>query len=306
MFCIRMDFIKLFVFFFIANLNALNFIDEFKAANLYEKGDYDKSQTMYENSLINNPNDFNTMYNLANIFYKKNEFEKAEKYYKKIVDSDLINSKKEQASFNLANSLAQQNKLTQALESYKKVLEFNSLNERAKKNIAIIKQMLEEEKKKQEQEKKDQEDKKQQEKDQQKDQDQNDKQDKDKQDKDQKEKNDNEQSEKNKSDQKQNDTNKDKQDKKDSNKEKSNQKDNQKEEDKDKNSKPEQVNKKDSEGDKQQAMQAAKNAEIDDKFSKEEKELLMNLDEVDKQVNKAIMKYKNELNKQDNNDQKNW
>lgn len=352
MFFIRMDFIKLVIFFLILPINALSFLQEKRAADFYAANNYQESQNIYEELLVNNPFDTNILYNLANVFYRKKEFNKAEKYFKKVNESKTLdNHKKEQSLFNYANCLVQQNLLERALQAYNEVVKLNPKNEKALKNIEIIKKMLEEQKKKEKEDKQKQNKK---DKDQQKSDNQNkdkdnsdnndkseskeknqENQDKDKSenDKDQKNK---DKPDKNKSDQKNNDQNSkdkksDQQENQQNNENKNkphqpnkddvssgNQEKGEKNKDSKDNKKENEVDKKNVSNDskkeqiKQNSQQMQKEQqeqyqeEINAKFDKQEKDLLGALDDIDKQVNKVLMKYKNEINKQDNNGQNNW
>lgn len=74
MFCIRMDLIKFILVSLFIYPNAsfgIKFVDEFKASKNYHNKNYYDAQRKYEEILINNPDDIETLYNIANVFYEK-------------------------------------------------------------------------------------------------------------------------------------------------------------------------------------------------------------------------------------------
>src|SRR3990167_108325 len=148
---------------FTLNLSAV--FEDYKFAKAYNAGDYKKAQSVLERSLIDAPFEKDNLYNLANTFYMQKDFQQAANYYEKLNEQDLNEKEKEESIFNLGNSNAQLKKYKEALENYENVLKINPENERARKNYEIIKKMLEEQQKQQNKDNKNDQEKKDQQKD---------------------------------------------------------------------------------------------------------------------------------------------
>ncbi len=314
---------------FLLNVGFCNcsILDKYKAVNAYNKGEFSRSEKLFEKIIVDNPNDVESLFNLGNAFYKSGDFEKSGNYFEKVTQAkDLSPEKQEQAYFNFANSLAQLNKLEDALKNYEKVVEINPNNERAKSNIEKIKKMLEQQKKdKEEKEKKDKQDKQ--------------KQDKNKEDKENQDKQDKEQEDQEKN--KQNQDQKKKQEESEQQKqEKQKQQDQQggsdKNKEQDKGNKEEKEEKEKGEGEKPEKPEQPEKPEKNDKSQKETGEqkpqnqqqlqkgeaggkdkedkkgqqlnaVMRMIDEMDQEVNKSLIKRKLKENQnQKGYGQKNW
>lgn len=288
--------LKLFLLFFSfpITLLSIDFIDEYKAASAYQKKDYKSAQKLYESLLVQSPDNLNYMFNLADTFYKQNDFETAKKYYQKVASLTKQDAQKEQAHFNCGNSLvqkkeesreAQLNNLHAAIKEYEEVLKVNPKNNRAKKNIEKLKKFLEEQKQKeqqkQDQEKKDQEDKQ-----------KNQNKDKEKDDSNKDQKQDSKDSEDQKKDKKEQDQN-----------------GSDKKEKEDKQNKPENEQQNDNEQGKQQPQSGKEEQKAEPKTEDQKKleALFKDIDEHEKRLNKALVKAKLKYDPvNNNNDQKNW
>lgn len=288
-------------FFFPAHLFSIDFIDEHKAANAYQKKDYSRAQKLYESLLVQSPDNLNYMFNLADTFYKQNDFDTAKKYYQKVASLTKQDMQKEQAHFNCGNSLVQKkeesrevqlNNVRDAIKEYEQVLKVNPKNDRAKKNIEKLKKFLEEQKQKeqqkQDQEKKDQEDKQ-----------KNQNKDKEKEDSNKDQKQDSKDSDDQKRDKKEQDHDssdkKEKEEKQDKQKDKQNKSDNEQQ--------------KDNEQGKQQPQSAQDEQKSEPKTEDQKKleALFKDIDEHEKRLNKALVKAKLQYDSvNNNNDQKNW
>src|SRR5438067_1984631 len=142
MFCIRMDFIKFIILLFIfcgTNLFGLIFFDKYNAAKAYHEKNYDEAENKYKDLLINDPNNIDYLYNIANVFYEKKNYQNAKKYYEKVVKLNLDNKYNEQVYFNYGCCLFQLNALNESLSQFENVLKINPDNKKAKDNADKIK-----------------------------------------------------------------------------------------------------------------------------------------------------------------------
>lgn len=304
MFCTRLVIIILLSF--PVSLYSIGFINEYKANKAYQKGEYNIAQKLWENNILNNPEDANTIFNLGDNFYKKKNFAEAKNYFERVVNSKMVEpEKKEQAYFNLANSLVQLNDLENAIKSYEKVLQINQDNKRAKKNIEILKKLLEQKNKnkdqdnknKQNQDKKNKEDNNKKEKKKEKNEKQN-KQDGNSNNKDNKDQKSDQNSKKNEHENQNNKNNE--QPDIDQKKQKDSQKDTKEDQ------KSDESNNQDKLKDESNNGKNNINKVQNEKLSSRDKEILKYLEELDKDINKKITKFK--LNQKNNYDQEqnNW
>ncbi len=293
------------VSFFISTfISKANIITDFKAVQAYKNKDFDKSKQIFENNVIQDPLNEEKLYNLANVFYQKKDYENAEKYYKKVSLSEEIDlKKKEEVFFNYGCTLAQQNKLEEALKSFEKVVQINKENKRAKDNIEKIKKLLEQ--KKQQEDKKNQEKNKENKEDKEK-KDKNNKENSDKQKNDKSQQNsknkdekDKEQDDKNQQDKKNNEQEKNKSDKQNQDKNKQNKKDEEQkqngQQNEEKNQNPEEQNE----------DFAGKDENLNN-LDKKSKELLQAIENLDKDGNKRLIQAKLKQDSQNKNGQNNW
>ena len=70
------------------NSNAL-FEDE-KAINAYKENDYAKAKEIYQNEVLNSPNNHIALYNLGTVFYREKDFESAKKMFELASKSEKI------------------------------------------------------------------------------------------------------------------------------------------------------------------------------------------------------------------------
>jgi Tfp pilus assembly protein PilF len=110
---------------------------------LYEDGNYDAAQHTYADAQVDAPDCPELHFNLGDVFYRKNMYDKAiEEYQKAMITPDpLLESK---ARYNIGNCQVQQGKLKDALETYKHALSLNRDDEDIKYNIEYIQRKLKE------------------------------------------------------------------------------------------------------------------------------------------------------------------
>ena len=115
------------------------------ASKAYQASDYENAFHCYEQLMIGDPSDKNAVRGIADCLYNKKNFDDAENYYKQLLFR-LDNSDQEQEEFyfNYGCAQSQQKKYKEALESFERVVKIDTHNDRAKKNIEILKKLLEE------------------------------------------------------------------------------------------------------------------------------------------------------------------
>lgn len=143
---------------FYSNADALQFWNQHQAVKLYNTKNYDKAATEFEHLLLKDPSDSENLVNMASVLYQQGRFAEAASYFNKVLSTNkkLNSSQIENITFNLGSAYAQQEEWLDALDAFEAVVVINSSNVRAKKNIEIIKKILE----KQEQQKQDKDQKK--------------------------------------------------------------------------------------------------------------------------------------------------
>src|SRR5438105_988702 len=92
---VTMKFI-IFIFLFFINFANCSILDEYNAVQAYKKGDYSKSEKLFEKVIINNPVDVQNMFNLGNAFYKSGEFQKAGNYFEKVTQAKNISNQQKE------------------------------------------------------------------------------------------------------------------------------------------------------------------------------------------------------------------
>ncbi len=136
-----------------------------RASQAAQKGDWHTAQEKMSSLLVDAPDRADIAYDCGVVAYKKQEFEKAEAYFKKVIESKNASAHlKKQAWFNRGNSHVALKQLPEAIKDYQEVLKLDPHDKAAQHNMKKVQEMLQQ----------------QQNKDQQKDQDKNQKQDQDK------------------------------------------------------------------------------------------------------------------------------
>ncbi|HBR70116.1 TPA: hypothetical protein DIC20_03005 [Candidatus Dependentiae bacterium] len=170
--------ISLFFFHSIYTQNWLRSLKCASASSAYYAQRYDQAYKCYEELLVDDPFDRQVVRGLADCLYSKNNFDDAEKYYGQLsLRVDNSTQEAEEIYFNYGCAQAQQKKYKEALVSFENVVKVNQQHERAKKNIEILKKLLEQKKQEQKEQQKNKDQNKEQNQDQKEQQDQQNKQD---------------------------------------------------------------------------------------------------------------------------------
>lgn len=115
-----------------------------RAHKHYQKKEYARAHDLYQKIVIDNPTDPQALNGLANTLYAQKNFSAAQNYYQELTTHTLIkSSEREHAWFNLGCTYAQQKAYQEALDAFTNAQKLDPSNERTKKNIDILKKLLE-------------------------------------------------------------------------------------------------------------------------------------------------------------------
>ena len=156
------------IFFYFISLR-VNFLKRDYATHIAHCGDWKRSNQMLANLTVKDPDSADLLYDSGVAAFKISEFEKAHAYFNNAKKSSNASEiLKKQACFNLGNTCVELKKFEDAIAQYKQVLFFDAHDEKAKHNLEVVKNMLEQQKnqdqKKEQQQKKEKNNKNSQEK----------------------------------------------------------------------------------------------------------------------------------------------
>ena len=118
------------------------------AFDAYEKKNYETALQKFIDVQINNPENLEIFYNIANCYYKLGDFVNAEKNFQKALKTQKPKLKAK-SFYNLGNNSYKKEDYDVAIKNYEESLKINKNDENAKRNIAFIKKLKKEKKKKQ-------------------------------------------------------------------------------------------------------------------------------------------------------------
>ncbi len=141
------------IIFLLYNASLAAWFDYDRAAYAMQQNDWKEAAGKLTKLLVHNPDRSDLLYDTGVASFNTGSFEQAQAYFQHITAMHTVDPLlKEQAHFNLANTYVELKKLPEAIEQYEHVLKLNPDNERAKHNLALVKEML----KKQEQQQQEQ------------------------------------------------------------------------------------------------------------------------------------------------------
>ncbi len=117
-----------------------------KADSEYESKKYDNAEESYSAAKLLKKSEV-TDYNLANTTYKKKKYKDATKLFEGVIDKSSDPSLRQKAYFNKGNAHFQSKEYTDAANAYKEAIRLNPSDEDARKNYALAKKMIQEQKK---------------------------------------------------------------------------------------------------------------------------------------------------------------
>lgn len=154
--------ILFFLSFFIFTLSAQKAVRKnIKRGNKsYTEQKYEQAANLYEEALKINPNALEPNFNLANTFYKQNEWDKSIEQQNHYLLLEKDNSEKKAAGWhNIGNAMLHKKDLQKAIEAYKMSLRLNPNDDDTRYNLAVAQKMINDEQQDQEQDQNDQDQK---------------------------------------------------------------------------------------------------------------------------------------------------
>lgn len=118
-------------------LYSFDISSEFRAAKgnkLYKKKDYQNSVEIYNRALKSDKDNDKIRFNLANAFYRLNQYDEAIRIYETIKNKKVISK----SLYNAGNAYYMKNDIEKAIDSYKKAILSDPKNEDAKYNLELL------------------------------------------------------------------------------------------------------------------------------------------------------------------------
>jgi Ca-activated chloride channel homolog len=116
----------------------------------YEKGDYEKALKHFTDAQLSAPDKPESLYNVADAFYKTGNYDAAIEHYQKVLESD-DKALKEKALYNLGNAEFRRGNAKAAIDRYKAALAMNPDDRLTKENMEFVQKALEQQQKQQQQ-----------------------------------------------------------------------------------------------------------------------------------------------------------
>lgn len=123
----------------------------------FENLEYDDAIEYYQEALNNSPLSFKPAYNMANAYFRKNDFQKAADMYGSIIDLAPTAFDRALVYHNLGNAYFMNQKLDDAIDAYKSALKLNPKDEDTRYNLAYALEMKKQQQQQQQQQEQEQE-----------------------------------------------------------------------------------------------------------------------------------------------------
>ena len=152
---------KLILILTLISINFCAFAQDEEKRNLYygntyfDEENYDDAIAYYQKAIVASPLSFKPHFNMANAYFRKNDFETASSLYSTIVDLAPTAYDKSKVYHNLGNAHLLNQKIDDAIKAYESSLRLNPLDEETRYNLAYA-LYLKKEQEKQKQENKEQ------------------------------------------------------------------------------------------------------------------------------------------------------
>ena len=108
----------------------------------YEKGDFDVALKHFTDAQLNAPDKPETLYNVADAYYKTGNFDAAAEHYKQALETDDRQLKRK-ALYNLGNAEFRRGKAKEAIGHYEAALAIDPDDRQTKENLAFVKKAVE-------------------------------------------------------------------------------------------------------------------------------------------------------------------
>jgi len=112
------------------------------ARKFYDGEEYDQALSSFLDAQIDSPEDALLHYNIANTYYRMNNYEEASKNYQSAAVAAKDIALEEKAYYNLGNCSYRMGKLDEAITWYQKALELNPDDEDAKYNLEFVREEI--------------------------------------------------------------------------------------------------------------------------------------------------------------------
>jgi Ca-activated chloride channel family protein len=127
-----------------------------KGAESYQKENYDESLSLFQQALVESPDDPGILYNLSSAQYQAGKFDEAAKGFEAVASRSNDPKLKQKAYYNLGNTAFRQGNLQASADNYRKALDLDRSDLDAKQNLEfVLKAMEKPEQKKSSKDKKD-------------------------------------------------------------------------------------------------------------------------------------------------------
>ncbi len=125
-----------------------SWLEKYQGGTSYAKKDYAEAQNYFSKSLVDNPKDLSSAYNLGNSYYRGGDYLKAAESYAKAGESTnpIL---KERSLYNLGNSFYKAGEWEKSISAYEQALKIDAQDKEAQLNLEFVKKKLEEKKKQQ-------------------------------------------------------------------------------------------------------------------------------------------------------------
>ncbi len=108
----------------------------------YEKGDFEQALKHFTDAQLNAPDKPETLYNVADGYYKTSNFDAAAEHYKQALETDDTQLKRK-ALYNLGNAEFRRGRAKEAIGHYKAALAIDPDDRQTQENLAFVKKIME-------------------------------------------------------------------------------------------------------------------------------------------------------------------
>jgi Ca-activated chloride channel family protein len=120
--------------------------DTSQGIKAYEAGEYEKALKHFTDAQLSAPDKPESLYNVADAFYKTGNYDAAIEHYQKVLESD-DKALKEKALYNLGNAEFRRGNAKAAIDRYKAALALNPDDRLTKENMEFVQKALEQQQK---------------------------------------------------------------------------------------------------------------------------------------------------------------
>jgi len=113
----------------------------------FDANEYENALKHFIGAQLKAPERADVNYNIANTYYRLEDFETAQHHYQQAIDSSEDPKLKQKAFYNLGNSRYRMGRLKDAAASYEKALELDPDDSQARANLEYVKKVMKQQKK---------------------------------------------------------------------------------------------------------------------------------------------------------------